>query len=281
MTRRKLFCEYGPVCYHISLWKEYRLRELKDVLARTRFGQRREADYPSVVIGHRSAMLRELHGVDMRLQRNKMTNLRLAAARIDGLVVLPGETFSFWRAVGLPTERQGYLPGLTIFRGRTKSGLGGGVCQLANLIHWMALHSPLTVTELHHHSDCLFPDAGRRVPFGTGTSVFYKNVDYRFYNGTNQPVVIRLWLDDTDLCGELRTTVPFPHKYRLEEEDHHFACEDGVYYRNSRIYRRITSRATRETVARELILTNHSRVMYDPALIPQDQLRTPGREDAS
>ena len=48
------------------------------------------------------------------------------------------------------------------------------------------MHSPLKVTELHTHSDALSPDHGTRVPFGTGTSVSYNYVDYRFKNITNQ-----------------------------------------------------------------------------------------------
>lgn len=85
--------------------------------------------------------------------------------------------------------------------GSFRADVGGGLCQLANLIHWLVLNSPLTVTEIHHHSDALFPDDQRRVPFGTGTSVFYKNVDYQFQNTTDQPVQLRIWLDDTYLYG--------------------------------------------------------------------------------
>ena len=154
-----------------------------------------------------------------------------------------------------------------------KPGLAGGLCQLANMTHWLVLNSPLTVTELHHHSDALFPDDRRTVPFGTGTSVFYKNVDYQFKNTTNQPVQLLFWLTDTDLCGELRTTEPFPHRYRILERDSHFRKEADGWYRVSRVYRRVIDRQTGQLLAEELVLDNHSRVMYDPALIPPDQIR--------
>ena len=140
----------------------------------------------------------------MALQENKRTNLALAAARIDGVVVAPGEQFSFWALVGRPDPRQGYLPGLAIASGSLRTAEGGGLCQLSNLIHFLVLNSPLEVTELHHHTDALFPDERRRVPFGTGTSIFYPHVDYRFRNPTDQAVQIRLWLEGDDLCGELR-----------------------------------------------------------------------------
>ena len=250
------------------------MRNLRDLFSSVRFAERRETEpLPALIKGHRSPMLRQLNGVDMQLQKNKETNLRLSGARINGIVIEPGETFSFWHTVGRTTAKKGYLPGLTIGAGRLGADTGGGLCQMANLIHWMVLNSPLTVTELHHHTDALFPDSGRRVPFGTGTSIFYKNVDYRFRNDTDTPVQLLIWQEEHDLCGELRAGHSFPYRWRIVEEDHHFIREqDGNYYRCSRIYR-LKMDCEGNELDRELLLVNHSKVMYDPALIPPEQLR--------
>ncbi|MGN0666100.1 MAG: VanW family protein [Huintestinicola sp.] len=272
---RKLFCEISPLCYNISLKKEYLLRDLHDLFSGEKFAVHRgnEEQLPVIVKSHRSVIRRKLDGVDMKLQENKAVNLAIAAAVTDGIIVYPGETFSFWRTVGEPAAEKGYLEGLTISRKGMGKAVGGGLCQLANLIHWMVLNSPMTVTELHHHSDALFPDSGRRVPFGTGTSVFYKNVDYRFRNTTDIPVQIRVYIQDGDLCGELRSTEVFPFRYRITEEDNGFSPENGIYYRNSRIYRHVIRRSDNTETACELILENHSRVMYDYDLIPKDKIR--------
>ena len=56
--------------------------------------------------------MRKLKDVDMQLQRNKVTNLRLACARLDGLLLRPGETMSYWYLIGKPTAGKGYLPGM-------------------------------------------------------------------------------------------------------------------------------------------------------------------------
>ena len=162
-----------------------------------------------------------------------------------------------------------------ISAGKLGRGVGGGLCQLANLIHWLVLNSPLTVTELVHHSDALFPDSGRRVPFGTGTSVFYKNVDYRFKNTSDRPVQLLVWLDESALYGELRAQEPFPYIYRITEEDQGYIEEDGEFFRVSRVYRVTLDRA-RRIIRRELVLANHSKVMYDYSLIPSSQIITPG-----
>ena len=274
MARRKLFCEYGPVCYQLSLRKERLLRHTKDLVSRQRFTSARQAEpLPALVKGHCSVIRRKLAGVDPALQEGKAQNLMLAAAKVNGLIIAPGETFSFWRTVGNATRRKGYREGLTISGGKLGRGIGGGLCQLANLIHWLVLNSPLTVTELHHHSDALFPDERRTVPFGTGTSVFYNNVDYRFRNDTDQPVQLLIWLREDELCGELRSLQPFPCRYRLVEENSHYARLEDGYYRLSQVYKLTIDRATGTVLRRDLILDNRSRVLFDPALIPPEELR--------
>ena len=70
----------------------------------------------------------------------------------------------------------------------------------------------------YHHSDALFPDAGRRGPFGTGTSVSWWNLDYRFRNDTEQPVQIVIWQDDETLYGELRSLHPYDHTWSLKKK---------------------------------------------------------------
>lgn len=271
---RKLFCDMGPVCYKISVWKECRLRDIRDFFDREKIAAQKSTEpLPNVVKGHTSILVRRLEGVDMRLQENKVTNIALAAEKINGLVVNPGETFSFWRTVGKTTAKQGYKEGLVIYRGgRLGSGIGGGLCQMANMVHWLVLNSPLTVTELHHHSDALFPDERRRVPFGTGTSVLNNYIDYRFKNTTDQTVQLVTWIEDGELCGELRSERQYPCRYKLYEEGNRFVEENGKWYRLSKVWRSVIDRATGEELRRELILDNHSLVMYDPVLIPPEQI---------
>ncbi len=274
MAHRKLLCQTGRVGYWISLHKEYLLRDIKTLLSGEKYAKEQNlTPLPCLVKGHTSLLLRRLNGVEMQLQQGKIQNLRIAAQKLNGIIIRPGETFSFWGLVGHPTAKKGYTEGLVIAGTQMKPGIAGGLCQLANMAHWLVLNSPLTVTELHHHSDALFPDERRTVPFGTGTSVFYKNVDYQFKNTTNQPVQLLFWLSDTDLCGELRTTKPFPYRYRIVEEDSCFVREDDGWYRVSKVYRKVIERESGKEVAKEPVLDNHSRVMYDPALIPPEQIR--------
>lgn len=271
---RKLFCEISPLTYKISMRKEIVARHIRDAFSKEKIAKKHESEkLPVVVKSHSSVLLRRLEGVDMRLQENKVTNIQLACKKINGILIRPGETFSFWRTIGPTSKKKGYKEGLIISKSKLTSGCGGGLCQMANMIHWLVLNSPLTVTELHHHSDALFPDERRRVPFGTGTSVNYNYIDYRFKNETDQTVQILVWIDGEELRGELRCEKEFPWQYTLVEENHHFKKEGDKYFRISQVYRIVTDRESGKDLRKELILDNHSAVLYDYALIPKDQIR--------
>ena len=263
--KRKLFCEISPLTYRISMEKEILKRKIRDVVRRCRFAtERTESSLPVLVYRHKSLIRRRLGNVDMQLQENKATNLSLAITHIDGLVIHPGETFSIWKLIGRTSERRGFKEGLTIEKGRPAQGIGGGLCQLSNLIHWMVLHSELTITEHHHHDGIdLFPDFGRQIPFGTGTSISYNYIDYRVKNTTTNTYQLRLWVDDKSRCGELRATEPQTHSFHIHAENEFFSREDGVIYRNGQVFRDVIDRNTGSRIDSQLIRTNHARIMYD------------------
>ena len=269
-----LFCDINPTCYKISVQKEICKRHIQDLLSHETFaGTVQEEKLPNLVSSYSNHLIKRGKGIDVRLQENKAVNIRLASSRMNGILIRPGETFSFWHLVGKTTKRKGYMDGRVIEGNILKPGIGGGLCNLSNTIHRMILFSPMHVTEFHNHSDALAPDEGKRVPFSTGTSVSYNNIDYRFRNETDQNVQLLLWCDDDNLYGELRSEREYPWRYNLVEEDHHFRKEGEKYYRVSRIYQETIDRQTDQVLERKLVLDNHSEVMFDYSQIPADLIR--------
>lgn len=272
--RDKLFCEINPTCYAISLQKEIIKRHIKDFFSKEKFAKTKVKEkLPNVVSEHHSNMIKRAPGVDLTHQLNKAVNIDLAGSKINGIIIRPGEVFSFWRTVGKTSKSKGYKEGRIIENNKLIAGIGGGLCNLGNTIHLLILHSPLKVTEFHQHSDALAPDEGKRVPFSAGTSVCYNHIDYRFKNTTDQDVQLFVWCEGEILHAQLRSEKPFPYSYELTEENHHFKKEGNKFYRNSEIYRKISDRKTNELVEKELILNNHSEVMYDYDLIPKELIR--------
>ncbi len=125
--KRKLFCDINPTCYEISLYKERVLKDVKDKMKRIKFAKDKNPDLlPNIVKGHCSVLVRKLHGVDMRLQENKVTNIDIASKKLTNIVIHPGEVFSFWRLLGKATKEKGYKEGLIISKKGFVSGFGGG-----------------------------------------------------------------------------------------------------------------------------------------------------------
>ena len=270
----KNFCDINPACFAISTQKEVYKRFIKDLTGKDKFSKTIEkAKLPNVVASYSSNLIKRGKDIDPVLQQNKAVNIQLACNKINGMIIRPGETFSFWKTVGKTTRRKGYKDGRVIIQNKLRPGTGGGLCNLGNTINWLVLHSPLEIVELHKHSDALSPDHGTRVPFSSGTSVSYNYIDYRFKNNTDQNVQLFVWCENEKLYGELRSEREFPWNYEIIEENHHFQKEGDNYYRVSQIYRNTTEKASQNVLNKELIWDNHSKVMYDHSLIPQEQIK--------
>ena len=270
---RKLFCEISPLTYRISVLKNRFLRRMRNWLSGTRFARVRGEKLPCLVYAHQSLIRRQLGDVDMRLQENKAANLALAAPRVDGILIRPGETFSFWALVGACTARRGYREGLLIAGGKAAAGVGGGMCQFTNLLHWLVLHSELTVTERHHHDRIdLFPDFGRQVPFGVGTSIMYNYLDYRFKNSTNDTYQLIVCTTDRHLRGELRASSPSAFKFHIVEENARFERRQGALYRRNTIVRRVVDKKTGDVIRSETLQESNARVAYDEKHIAPEMI---------
>lgn len=221
-------------------------------------------EFEHSVFKHKSLILRPLKGVDMYLQHNKKTNLEIAIRKINGIEIKPGEYFSFWKLVGRPTKSKGYLEGLVLNNGKISKGTGGGLCQLGNLLFWIFAHSPITITERHRHGFDVFPDVNRKVPFGAGATLAYNYIDFQVKNETDNSFVLKLWLDETHLNGELFSKFKLTETYRIEERNHLMKNEFwGAYSRHNQIVK-ITK--TENTETESLLVENHAIMMYEPLI---------------
>lgn len=221
---------------------------------------------PYTVAAHKTPLYRQLRNVDMWLQENKVNNLKLAAAKIDGLILSPGETFSFWRLVGKPTKAKGFLEGMVLINGTFIAGIGGGLCQLSNLIYWMTLHTPLTVTERWRHNYDVFPDADRTQPFGSGATVAYNYVDLQIRNDTQKQYQLSVSVEDSYLQGKWRCEEPCPYRYEVYESKHLITHEVWGGYMRHNVIRRKVFDMNNNQIRDEFIAENHAVIMYQSML---------------
>lgn len=272
-----LFCEISPTTYKISRFKEIQKRKIHDVFSKKKFAKTFSQEVlPVVIYKHNSLIRRKLNNVDFELQNNKAVNLAIAAPKVSHILIKPKETFSFWKLVGSITPKKGYLEGLTIKSGNVDRDVGGGMCQFTNLIHWMVLHSSLKIVEYHHHNGIdMFPDFGRKVPFGTGTSIMYNNLDYQFYNASDDITYqLIVYVTDEYLMGELRADKEEKHKYHVKEDYSYFKQEDNEnWYRYNQVSRRCIDRLTGNVIEKNVIVTNKAKVLYDSKFIDKKYIK--------
>ncbi len=153
-----------------------------------------------------------------------------------------------------------------LHNGRIEKGIGGGLCQLGNLLYWMALHSPLTIAERFRHGFDVFPDVNRTIPFACGATLAYNYIDLQLRNDTSDTYQIKLWLDDEYLHGELLADKPPESNYDVFETDHLIKLQPwGGYTRHNRIWQRSTSLIDGGSET-HLVTENHAIMMYEPLL---------------
>lgn len=227
-------------------------------------------DFPHVVAARTSPLRRAPDGAIAAFTEEKTHNLKLACARVNDLVVEPGEVFSFCRAVGKTTRAAGYLPALELIQGELRPEVGGGLCQLSNLLFLLSLDVNAAIVERHRHSFDLFRDVGRSVPFGCGATVFHNYVDFQFRNTLPFPVLLRAGVETEVLRGEVRAAQPLPFRVHIFETDHRFFRRGGDIYRANRIWKDVRWHDGHDSAA-ELVLANECKVMY-PAddLVPRE-----------
>ena len=116
---------------------------------------------------------------------NRKTNVKLSASVCDGVILLPGEVFSYNNTTGSRTADKGYLPAPSYVGGKSTDEVGGGICQTSSTIYYAALNSNLKIVERHNH---MF--AVGYVPDGMDATVWYGASDFRFENDTDYPIKI-------------------------------------------------------------------------------------------
>lgn len=115
----------------------------------------------------------------------RTTNLKLAASKINGTVLMPGETFSYNKVVGARTIAAGYKEAPIYVSGEVVDGLGGGICQITSTLYNAVVYANLDVVERTNHQ--FVPSY---VTASRDATVVYGSLDFKFKNNRNYPIKI-------------------------------------------------------------------------------------------
>lgn len=116
---------------------------------------------------------------------SRTTNLKLAASKINGTVLMPGETFSYNKVVGARTIAAGYKEAPIYVSGEVVDGLGGGICQITSTLYNAVVYANLDIVERTNHQ--FVPSY---VTASRDATVVYGSLDFKFKNNRNYPIKI-------------------------------------------------------------------------------------------
>lgn len=131
--------------------------------------------------------------------RNRIHNITVATQRFNGVVLLPGDTFSFNQFLGTVDGANGYKPELVIKENVTTPEYGGGICQVSTTAFRAAMLAGLKITTRRNHS---YPVRYYGTP-GYDATVYAPSTDLQFINDTDQPVILKTSLTGTKVIFEV------------------------------------------------------------------------------
>lgn len=118
-------------------------------------------------------------------ETNRVQNIKMGAKKLTGTVVQPGEIFSFNQVVGPRKKERGFKQAPEIVNGEVVDGIGGGVCQVSSTLYNAVLLADLPIVERVHHSQPV-----SYVDLGRGAAVYDGQLDFKFKNKAENPVLI-------------------------------------------------------------------------------------------
>lgn len=134
--------------------------------------------------------------------KERKFNVRLSAEACNGVVLMPGEEFSYNNTTGSRTEDKGYQPAPVYIGGKSEDEVGGGICQTSSTIYYAVLHTTLEIVERVNHRYAV-----GYVPDGMDATVYYGATDFRFKNNTNYPIKIVTESYDENGSRKLRVKI--------------------------------------------------------------------------
>lgn len=157
---------------------------------------------------------------DTPFAHGKLANIRLGAARLDRVVIAPGEIFSFWKLVGRPTPIAGFQLGRSIRGGAVGGEIGGGLCQVSGIAYELFLRAGFDPLERHPHSRDLYGEDERFTPLGLDATVVWPYRDVRLANTLHVPVTARFAVEGRTLKAALHAPHPVaPATIEIERVD--------------------------------------------------------------
>lgn len=238
-----------------------------------------EPRYSSEVLGRINGKLSSYSTSYKSSSNERATNVELSANAINGIILMPGESFSFNKVVGQRTRERGYKDAAIIVGNVYESGLGGGICQTSSTLHQAVVMAGLVPTQRRNHS---LPTS--YMPLGFDAAVAWGSLDYVFKNTYDFPILIDISTQGRTLTvsiygdvtkvdktystvAETYETIPYSTKYVNDNtlsKGSQVIQKNGVNGTRVRVYIVVKDKNTGEVIEK--------KHMWNDYYAPQDKI---------
>lgn len=211
----------------------------------------------------KTLMINKNSGHDIIFQKNKVDNLKIASKTMNHILIYPGETFSFCYLSKNSKKYGKYKEGLILVDGKIVAKKGGGLCHLSNLLHYIFLMSPLTITERHGHQVKSFPDPDKASIQGIDATIHSGWLDLRVKNETDNIYQIDISFDDEFMYGRILSDKESNVDYKIINEDFKYIKENEKIYECVAVTRLEIDKSVKKEVKKEKLYNEKVLIEYE------------------
>lgn len=261
--RRKRITELAPWLLPLRKAQKRTFFYAKMALDKNRYAAERCGEpLENQIFAAKSVVINRNSGFDIQYQYNKAYNLEVAARPVNGILIRPGETFSFWKLVKDADAQTPYKEALALKEGEMSTVEGGGLCQLSNLLFWLFLHTPLTIVERHSHSTEFFSASVCGMPEGADAAVAEGWKDLKVRNDTQNVFQILVAVKEDELCGEVRAVYPLNVEYEVYHKHLRYYSKGNEIFRENDVFRKVISCSTGSVLDDARLFHSKSQVKH-------------------
>lgn len=229
-----------------------------------------DSDLPYKIFEDQSTLINPNTGMDIIYQYNKVDNLKLASKTMNGLLIKPGEIFSFNYLVKNAEKFGRYKDGLVDADDKLVAAKGGGICQLSNALFWIFLNGELSIVERHSHGKMDFPYPEDGIPEGTDATISEGWLDLQMKNDTEITYQLKIEFNDEVMKIILLSDKEPEYEFKIISKEGHYFRDDDKIFRKLKVCKEKYQRSTGEFISEEYLYENFCEIGYP---VPEEEIR--------
>ncbi len=259
---RKHITEIFPFLLPLRIKERNFFYQLKMIFDKNKYASKKGELLKYSICSTKTLMINENSGYDIKYQKNKVDNLKLASKPLNKILIYPEETFSFYKFFVQSKKLGEYKDGLILINGKIEPRKSGGLCQLSNMLYYLFLMTPLTIVERHGHKVKSLPNSDPDALEGIDATFNAGWLDLKVKNETNNIYQIVIDFDSSYMYGKILSNNKSLYDYAIENRNFCYIKDEDKIYEKVSVYKLKYDKLTKELVDEQKLYDEKVLVTY-------------------